>query len=728
MAEQVYATLLLSDSYLPGALVLAQSLRDAGATRKLAVLVTPTTVSTEVITELRSVYDHVINVDLIRNDSTPDNLNLMGRPDLHSAFTKIQLWKQTQFSKIVYIDADVVALRAPEELFALEAAFSAAPDIGWPDIFNTGVMVLTPNEADYNALVNAASTGATFDGADQGLLNMYFGDKYNRISFTYNVTPSAHYQYYPAYLHFKDKISLAHFIGPDKPWATGRPAGTSSNAHSELSNQWWAVYDRHYGAKSIEETSTKTATGAPTNIRLIKYFVRGEFKPAGSDGEHNSYDHHHHHHAHGGAYSACADYGNYDPAFQAPSHPPAEPEDQFRRDHGQAPHEQHHHRDHHHDHRHDPTTSTFHYVNEFQGTQAEAREEQVKGFQETGVPYNAAWDAKRSAPPLNSHPEAWNLPNHRYNMSNDLSQFVPPRYPSPPRNLWYNVPDQEAPKQIFPWEAQQPKPSRIFMGEETGRQTPKPIQTQTSQAQQTQTSEEPSTPTTVTTASSVPGSPLSRAEPATPTTPTLGPSGTWTYSRTNAWDDVPEIDRYVSGIRGSRATGGSPVGAPRPEGAEGDEDADADAEADAPPLRLRGLRLTDFPVDRPSLPVTPAPIRRSKFWGGGSDPAIADSDDSRLPAAQGVPAQSEWDPVAQLEKLANQGDELMRKFSSQNDGGITYGGVLAPTPVKGNVNAAQTIQQPEYTGPGLAWEKGEDVPVRETPALPTEEELDVLEA
>ena len=78
---------------------------------------------------------------------------------------------------------------------------------------------------------------------------MYFANNYNRISFTYNVTPSAHYQYVPAYQHFKDKISLVHFIGPDKPWATGRPYGATGNAHTELVNKWWAVYDRHYGAK-----------------------------------------------------------------------------------------------------------------------------------------------------------------------------------------------------------------------------------------------------------------------------------------------------------------------------------------------------------------------------------------------------------------------------------------------------------------------------------------------
>ncbi|CAI4212997.1 unnamed protein product [Parascedosporium putredinis] len=121
----------------------------------------------------------------------------MNRADLHSAFTKIALWNQTQFSKIVYVDADIVAYRAPEELFDIDAPFSAAPDIGWPDIFNSGVMVLTPDETEYARLADLADRGVSFDGADQGLLNQHFGTNYNRISFTYNVTPSAHYQQPP---------------------------------------------------------------------------------------------------------------------------------------------------------------------------------------------------------------------------------------------------------------------------------------------------------------------------------------------------------------------------------------------------------------------------------------------------------------------------------------------------------------------------------------------------
>jgi glycogenin glucosyltransferase len=55
-------------------------------------------------------------------------------------------------------------------------------------------------------------------------------------------------------------------------------------------------------------------------------------------------------------------------------------------------------------------------------------------------------------------------------------------------------------------------------------------------------------------------------------------------------------------------------------------------------MRRESLILTDFPsaFERPSLPVTPAPISRPSFWGGERD------DTGDLPAAEGVEDQSEW--------------------------------------------------------------------------------------
>lgn len=247
-------------------------------------------------------FDYVIPVDRVVNQ-TPANLDLMGRPDLHSTFTKITLWKQTQFRRIVYMDADMVALRAPDELFALPDPFSAAPDIGWPDIFNTGLMVLDPNQGDYFALEAMAHRGISFDGADQGLLNMHFKNTFNRLSFTYNVTPSAHYQYLPAFHHFQSSISAAHFIGTDKPWKAGRQASIGATPYHQMTGRWWAVYDKHYKQSvsstpsatqgAIQETPEKvvvhqsdanffqsgsgtTNGGAPLNVQ---YLVFGEIQP-----------------------------------------------------------------------------------------------------------------------------------------------------------------------------------------------------------------------------------------------------------------------------------------------------------------------------------------------------------------------------------------------------------------------------------------------------------------
>jgi glycogenin glucosyltransferase len=77
---------------------------------------------------VKTIYDIIIPVERIVNPN-PGNIFLMDRGDLLYTFTKINLWRQTQFRKIVYIDSDIVALRATDELFDIVAPFAAAPDI-----------------------------------------------------------------------------------------------------------------------------------------------------------------------------------------------------------------------------------------------------------------------------------------------------------------------------------------------------------------------------------------------------------------------------------------------------------------------------------------------------------------------------------------------------------------------------------------------------------------------
>lgn len=205
-------------------------------------------------------------MDPIRNPSL-DNLNLLGRLDLHSSLTKLNLWRQIQYEKVVFLDADTVVLQNIDGLFALDVEFAAAPDIGWPDIFNSGVFFTKPNIGTYAALKRLADAGVSFDGGDQGLLNSFF-PSFHRLSFTYNVTPSSGYQYLPAFRHFESQLKVAHFIGAQKPWALGSAAvSTFHGPYAQLLARWWAVYDKYYPndqfSSSVPLASRKRGTLSP---------------------------------------------------------------------------------------------------------------------------------------------------------------------------------------------------------------------------------------------------------------------------------------------------------------------------------------------------------------------------------------------------------------------------------------------------------------------------------
>lgn len=50
-----------------------------------------------------------------------------------------------------------------DDLFEREE-LSAAPDVGWPDCFNSGVFVFRPSEETHRGLLQCAVTQGSFDG------------------------------------------------------------------------------------------------------------------------------------------------------------------------------------------------------------------------------------------------------------------------------------------------------------------------------------------------------------------------------------------------------------------------------------------------------------------------------------------------------------------------------------------------------------------------------------
>lgn len=246
-------------------------------------------------------------------------------------------------------------------------------------------------------------------------------------------------------------------------------------------------------------------------------------------------------------------------------------------------------------------------------------------------------------PPSQSRPEAANFPNQTYEMSADRQLFhAPEKYPEPPKNMYYEVPKEQPasqrPKPIFPWETNQPKPTRVFADD------PPPTPSET--APSIITDDDDTETETV--------------APSTPTISVTSQEPLAGFSRSNAWDDMPEIDRYIANLpqnrcakvqvlfddaQGPTRSGDQSITSPTSEAPSQQHD------------RRGSLKITDFPteIERPSLPVTPAPVRRPSFWGEERDAA------GELPAAEGVPEQSQWNPTERLVELQRRQSQVLEK-------------------------------------------------------------------
>lgn len=244
---EAYVTLATNDGYAVGALVLGHSLRSVGTTRDLCVMISPA-VSAEIISLLEGVFTKVVVVNVL-DSSDSAHLSLLKRPELGVTFTKLHCWTLTQYTKCVFLDADILAVQNPDDLFS-HPELTAVCDIGWPDCFNSGMFVFVPSLDTYGQLLHQSEVSGSFDGGDQGLLNTFF-PKWQRVSFIYNMVASATYTYLPAYKQFGGSAKLVHFLGALKPWQhrydTTSGSVYTSPGYQHLSpylNSWWAIYTR----------------------------------------------------------------------------------------------------------------------------------------------------------------------------------------------------------------------------------------------------------------------------------------------------------------------------------------------------------------------------------------------------------------------------------------------------------------------------------------------------
>lgn len=203
--QNAYVTLLSSIDYLPGLLVLNESLRTSGSTYPFIVLV-PKDIASEKLKQVLREKQFIIKIIERINYNSQINNNYKNQTVLNTA-SKIEIFSLTEWEKLVYIDIDTLICKNIDELFNYPDGSMikyTTDDQGF-----SGLFVFKPRNHDYSLYYYLITTYYGFDGDILGKL-------------WYPVKSNPAYQIPDYYLHtpkqFSNKTKVVHFVNQPKPW------------------------------------------------------------------------------------------------------------------------------------------------------------------------------------------------------------------------------------------------------------------------------------------------------------------------------------------------------------------------------------------------------------------------------------------------------------------------------------------------------------------------------
>jgi hypothetical protein len=130
--------LIINETYLPGSLVLAESLRNIGTLADLIIMV-DNNITNDTKELLKKFYDKIIDIDTIK----------INNEDLVQQYiiTKIEGLK-LNYEKIALIDIDAIILDNPNNIFSYDTPACIYSD----NKYNSGLILLKPDNDDYKNL------------------------------------------------------------------------------------------------------------------------------------------------------------------------------------------------------------------------------------------------------------------------------------------------------------------------------------------------------------------------------------------------------------------------------------------------------------------------------------------------------------------------------------------------------------------------------------------------
>ncbi len=252
-----YVTLVTNADYALGALALARSLKAVGSRWPLLVLAKEGAPDLAPLASegclIRTVAQPPLS-DAFRARHERGALHARApykgvKPAFHDPldnYCKLELWRLTQYRRVVFLDADTLVVKNIDNLFGYPE-FCAAPNLyeTLEDMhrLNSGVFVAAPSEATYDDMLGRLDVPDVFwRRTDQTFLEHYFPN-WHGLPYTYNALQ---------YIYFNlpqlwrwDSIKVVHYQF-EKPWQ-------ADNAKADLLAPLIDLWRGVQGGKPIAE-------------------------------------------------------------------------------------------------------------------------------------------------------------------------------------------------------------------------------------------------------------------------------------------------------------------------------------------------------------------------------------------------------------------------------------------------------------------------------------------
>lgn len=223
--KQTYVTLLSSDDFVIGVIMLHLSLKAVNAQYPLFVLCSDS-ISKSSVNLLKK--HHILCKKLSEHicvDTTKVNI-ASGYDHWNRTFDKLYVWTLTEYDKVVYLDSDMQVVRNIDFLFE-KPHMSAVIADQWnePGLkkLNSGLIVIEPNLEEFDGMKQLWESGAINlkNVGDQDIIRAYYLNWEAKEELHLPPGLNVFYSEVSAGIIKKkdvQPVSVIHYIGSRKPW------------------------------------------------------------------------------------------------------------------------------------------------------------------------------------------------------------------------------------------------------------------------------------------------------------------------------------------------------------------------------------------------------------------------------------------------------------------------------------------------------------------------------